>query len=384
MAWSLSDDIQQTGYIAPVKKKEEPYPVQTELPVGNTTEQVTTPVQTNTDPSIMDKAQADYDKAVVARDDAQTEQIKSLQDIVDRYKPETKEDAEAREAKEKRKRDLLAMIQLGANIGNMVNASTGGHMGSRSVETPQLVSSYDKARDTELTHRMKRDEKHNAARQEMVKLKESAAQGDLKSAMQRLLQAQKGEQEMEKQRAISEREANKQKFTAEENEKNRKSREGIAAQSASLQRARLAKQDEWHKAQQAATEEKIKIDREYKKNGGSRGGSTAIIPIRTELNGEEKLYQINSNYLKNDHIAGELVSYLPKKYIDELPLNPNGKDISIKVGEYIKDKQAHADNPVEWEEFNKELAHLSTLEPQGIADDWLDEEEDVVDDWNSL
>lgn len=308
-----------------------------------TQQQVTAPQQVTPEQSAVQKAQAAYDEALKRKDELANTSISSYQDIINRYgPPETREDAQAREAKDKRKRDLLAMIQLGGNIGNMINATTGGQMGSRQVEQPNLVKAYDEARKVELTDRMKRDDIRNSARQNMMRERFNAAQGELNNASKVLIEAQRAEQKQREQEAKD----NAAKLKADRDDARQRERlasqEKIAGERNKLQWAQHNENKNWHKVQeenQKALQDIRKEELKLKQSNGGKGSAKIDIPVLVD--GKEHNYHIPEAVLKNPVTVGSIASCLAPPYDQEFA---NAKSVAAKqvvIGKYLQDEKVH-------------------------------------------
>lgn len=290
--------------------------------------------------SALEQAQKRYDDALARSNESTMANITSYQDILDRLGPaETREQAQERERKEKNKRDLLALISLGANIGNMVNATTGGHMGSRSVATPDLVTPYDKARNDELTFRMKRDEKRNAARQAMINLKGQDAKSQLALAGNQLLQAHKNEDaiRLQKHKAAAASALKAQKDAA--------ANQRTAAQiRAANERAKFANDLGWARLNNQKDYQNKLLEVKNEANKLKAGnGSKDIITVSTI--GGKGMYKIPKVILENDMTIGALKANLPKEYSDRITDLSTAKEASKIIGEYLRNKDATSKNP---------------------------------------
>ena len=321
----------------------------TEQPQQNVAEQAEVQRQSSVSTTLtpLQQAQKAYDDAVAKQQEANNAQIKSLQDIIDRFGPaETAEQAQAREAKDRRKRNLMGLLQLGSTIGNMINSTTGGHMGERSVEQPNLVGAYDQARNTELTHRMKRDEKRNAARQAMINLQAQGANAGVNRSFQTLSQAIKGEQLDRQQRAKMDLEKFKTDKAEKENQAKRDWNTWKATLDNKYKYADLAERGRHNKVMEEARARANEISKErleYDKTrgGGSKGSSIKTIPIAVE--GSDKTYNIPDYVLKDSWIIGGLKSCLTPFYAEQLEGDPNIKDSDIKriLAAYALNPMAH-------------------------------------------
>jgi len=290
--------------------------------------------------SALEQAQKRYDDALARSNESTMENITSYQDILDRLGPaETREQAQERERKEKNKRDLLALISLGANIGNMVNATTGGHMGSRSVTAPDLVTPYDKARNDELTFRMKRDEKRNAARQAMINLKGQDAKSRLALAGNQLLQAQKNEDaiRLQKYKAAA--------AAALQAQKDANANQRTAAQiRAANERAKFANDLGWAKLNNQKEYQKKLLEAKNEANK-LKAGNGRKQTIRVSAYGADHIYNIPKATFDNPVTVGALMSMLPDEYKNKITAVSTSQDVQRVIGEYLNNSTAANGNP---------------------------------------
>lgn len=276
----------------------------------------------------LELAEKAYQDALARRQQAQEQSIRSYQDIIDRMAPpETLEQQAERERKETNKRNLLGLIQLGANIGNLVNATTRGSHGGRSVAAPDLVGAYDSKLKNDLTQRMARDDKRNAIRQHILGLNNSAANNDVKAANQRLLQAQKNElakMQAEQRRSIEEFKAEN---TARENDKK------IDWEEKKLNRTLNQRQKEFD------DNSKYRSDMlEYRKAMLNRAnkGNTKVVPVITA---ENETYSIPASTLTNTTFLGNIMQHLPGTYRDRITLN--NENPALVIGDYLRNSNDH-------------------------------------------
>lgn len=279
-------------------------------------------------PTDLELAEKAYQDALARRQQAQEQSIRSYQDIIDRMAPpETLEQQAERERKETNKRNLLGLIQLGANIGNLVNATTRGSHGGRSVATPDLVGAYDSKLKNDLTQRMARDDKRNAIRQHILGLNNNAANNDVKAANQRLLQAQKNqlaEMQAEQRRIIEEMKAEN---TARENDKK------IDWEEKKLNRTLNQRQKEFD------DNSKYRSDMlEYRKAMLNRAnkGNTKVVPVTTA---ENETYSIPASTLTNTTFLGNIMQHLPGTYRDRITLN--NENPALVIGDYLRNSNDH-------------------------------------------
>lgn len=290
-------------------------------------------------PTDLELAEKAYQDALARRQQAQEQSIRSYQDIIDRMAPpETLEQQAERERKETNKRNLLGLIQLGANIGNLVNATTRGSHGGRSVATPDLVGAYDSKLKNDLTQRMARDDKRNAIRQHILGLNNSTANNDVKAANQRLMQAQKNE--------LAYRQALQKKQLAEMQAEQRRSLEEFKAENTAREND---KKIDWEREKQRRNigqrnkefdaNSKYRSDMlEYRKAMLDRAnkGNTKVVPVTTA---ENETYSIPTSTLTNTTFLGNIMQHLPGTYRDRITLN--NENPALVIGDYLRNSNDH-------------------------------------------
>lgn len=290
----------------------------------------------NTDLELAEKA---YQDALARRQQAQEQSIRSYQDIIDRMAPpETMEQQAERERKETNKRNLLGLIQLGANIGNLVNATTRGSHGGRSAATPDLVGAYDSKLKNDLTQRMSRDDKRNAIRQHILGLNNSAANNDVEAANQRLMQAQKNE--------LAYRQALQKKQLAEMQAEQRRSIEEMKAENTARENDKKIDWEEKklnrtlnQRQKEFDSNSKYRSDMlEYRKAMLDRAnkGNTKVVPVTTS---ENETYIIPASTLTNTTFLGNIMQHLPDTYRDRITLN--NENPALVIGDYLRNSNDH-------------------------------------------
>lgn len=334
-------------------------------------------------PTGLELAEKAYQEALAKRQQAQEQSIRSYQDIIDRMAPpETIEQQAERERKETNKRNLLGLIQLGANIGNLVNATTRGSHGGRSVATPDLVGAYDTKLKNDLTQRMQRDEQRNAIRQKVLGLQNEAAANDVAAANQRYIQAQKNDLAERQAEAKRNLELFKAQNTANENEKKRQLEKDKFEKQLEFNRDKLAAQKSY---QQGMLNER-RLSREQK--AAENRSNNKIVPITTADN---VTYNIPQTTLNNRAFLGNIMQYLPEDYRDRIIVgNENTGQV---IGAYLQDDASHSgvvDGVDMFENYKRVKALLDIAQNNGAVDnsrrnfavDMSDESGD--DDYNSI
>lgn len=362
--------------------------------------------------SALEMAQRAYEDALARRDAVSRDQIKSLQDIVDRYSPpETLDQQEERQRREDNKRNLLSLISLGANIGNIANATTGGKYGGRSAKTADLVGSIDKANEQNLTRRMQRDEKRNLARQNQLALDANAANTDLNAAHQSLLLAQKAEQQARSDRAKMNLEAFKAANQSNENKRKIDAQFRIAEENNKIRRMQVANQSqanrdnkEYRERMASLKETEIGNLKDYRNavlelrkqeiQNKAKGKKTDKIQLSTSDN---NVYNVPVQAVKSPVIAGEISQYLPDEYAKRFNTATNDSERMNVIGAYLHDEQAHSgkifdadgvtekDLSVNFEAVKNILSTISSEEEDSEnALDFNAVIEDDMDDWNNI
>ena len=279
-------------------------------------------------PTDLELAEKAYQDALARRQQAQEQSIRSYQDIIDRMAPpETLEQQAERERKETNKRNLLGLIQLGANIGNLVNATTRGSHGGRSVATPDLVGAYDSKLKNDLTQRMARDDKRNAIRQHILGLNNSAANNDVEAANQRLMQAQKNElayRQAEQRRSLEEMKAEN---TARENDKK-----------INWEREKLNRNLGQRRSEFEANSKFKRDELEYRKAklDSANKGNMRVVPVTTA---ENETYSIPASTITNTTFLGNIMQHLPDTYRDRIMLN--NENPALVIGDYLRNSNDH-------------------------------------------
>lgn len=250
-------------------------------------------VKTATEPEQPSQAQLAYEQAQRERDAVNEQNITSLRDLVDTYKPETPEEKEKRERFERTRNGIAALSSMGAALGNLFTAA--GSRDGRAVSTPNLSEPAAQATERDRKIREQRDAKGIELRNRYLAMRQNMADQKVKDTWT-AWQAERADKQ-----AKAKLEADNKKFEAEQQYKNNQLllRAKEAADKKSYQEKMIG-------LKKAAND----IAQQNKKY--SNGGRTTL--VRIPINGSTQAIEINAEVLKDPEVIGAIRSLLPQDY----------------------------------------------------------------------
>lgn len=266
------------------------------------------PEMAKTEPEPSSQAQLAYEQAQKERDEVNQQNLATLRDLVDRYKPETPEEKEKRERFERTRNGIAALSSMGAALGNLVAAA--GSRDGRAVSTPNLSEPAAQATERDRKIREQRDAKGIELRNRYHAMRQNMADQKVKDTWT-AWQAEQADKQA------------KAKLEAQ----NQQAKAKLAFENFKFgQQHELALLKEKNANNRAAADLALKrqIHDEKMKNGGYGNGAHHIVKIATA----DGVYAINVDTYKTDTFMGGMYAYLPEEYKERADAILGGMDAS--------------------------------------------------------
>lgn len=259
---------------------------------------------------------AEIDAAQKELDAANNEKLDSFRALLDRYKPESPEDAAKRERRERIMRNTIGLMNMGAAIGNLATAASSRD--GRSAATPNLNEAANNAIDKQRALRKERDAKYDEANQKLHEAKLAMAQQKYAKAWDAYKQEQANQLAREKMAHDAKKHNDDMtyKFTKlkSDDDFRRWKQENEDAYKKEQLAFNNAKLDE-DKRHNLESEKIARIRAAASKNGSKGSGSgSSSKAFSVSLNNGRQTLNMPGNIYSNKVLLQELETALPPEY----------------------------------------------------------------------
>ena len=325
-------------------------PVSTPLvPVQETSSSKTT---TTTEEVAPEEKKA-YEDALAARLEGDKQNLATLRDMMNAWKPETEEQRAARERQDRIRDNIVAASSMGAALGNLITASS---RDGRSVRVAPLNAGLEQEKAKERSIRDARDARGIQLRNQYMSMRQKMLDDQLANtwnAYRQKVQEDFNTKKLAADKAKAEAAQEQRAKELAERHRHNLQLEGVADKNAETARQRA-------------------INAGLKKSNGGSGKNTNIRILGRGNSADQKyVWEVNSATGKSDMFIGSLAGFLTTidemnrrgivigtKYKTAIAQLPSNKDDQLYntsllkiISEYANDYQEHVEHPEAWAEF---------------------------------